>query len=75
MNLLLIYFALVALLAVFSFLAISSFWRYRFRGDRTALVIGLFITAFVLIMGSTLFLLNPGALSNTPGVPTALENF
>lgn len=76
MNLLLIYFGLVLLLGIFSFIVVSSFWRYRFQGDRTTLVIILFAIAFVFIMGSTLFLLNPGALSNSPDViPASLDGF
>lgn len=75
MNLLLAYFALVFLILLLSGLVVISFWRYRFQGDRTALVISLYFVAFILVMGSTLFLLNPGALSNDSGVSTTLEGF
>lgn len=75
MNLLFIYFALILLLILFSLLVISSFWRYRFQGDRTALVISLFTVAFVLIIGSTIFLLKPGSLTNGSGQNTTLDGF
>lgn len=74
MNVLLIYFALVFMLIILSYVAVLSFWRYRFQGDRTVLVIWLFAAAFVLIMGSTLFLLSPGALSNGTTVTTGTLN-
>lgn len=74
MNVLLIYFALVFMLIILSYVAVLSFWRYRFQGDRTVLVIWLFAAAFVLIMGSTLFLLSPGALSNGSTVTTGTLN-
>jgi uncharacterized membrane protein len=65
MNLLLIYFALVLLLILLGAFIVANFWRYRFQGDRTALVIILFTIAFFLVCSSTLFLLNPSALTNT----------
>lgn len=64
---LLIYAILVLIIIVMSLLAISNFWRYRFQGDRTSLVIILFIVAFILTMGATLILLDPTAFNPTTG--------
>ncbi|HSI20860.1 MAG TPA: hypothetical protein VLA04_04155 [Verrucomicrobiae bacterium] len=64
MNLLIIYFLLVFILMVFSALVITNFWRYRFKGDKTALLMSLFVVAFILVMSTTLFLVTPGALSS-----------
>jgi hypothetical protein len=69
LNLLIPYFFLVSLLGVVAVVAISSFWRYRFIGDRTAQVVILFSFSFFLIVLGTLALLNYTALTDSGIVP------
>jgi hypothetical protein len=75
MSLILIYLILVFILAALSLLVISNFWRYRFHGDRTGLVISLFITAFLLIAASGFLLVDPSALSSTSAPITDTTDF
>ncbi len=70
MILLLIYFLLIFILIVFSALVIANFWRYRFKGDKTALIISLFVVAFILVMSASLFMIKPGALNPTGTGPS-----
>jgi hypothetical protein len=66
----LVYFLAVLLLAGLGFIAIINFWRYRLPGDRTGLVVALFIVAFFLIIVSTLILLNPAGIPSEVDAPT-----
>lgn len=42
-----IYFLVTFILALLSLVVVLNFVRYRFEGDRTLVILGLFIAAFI----------------------------
>ncbi|MEI6477588.1 MAG: hypothetical protein WCO52_01195 [bacterium] len=63
MSIMVIYFAVVVLLAMLGLVMILSFLRYRFKGDHTVILLTLFVILFFLTVFYTIGLLDTSALS------------
>jgi hypothetical protein len=59
MNMLAIYAFLVLVLLVLAVLAVMTFYRFRYRGDKTMILTVFFFAAFLGDIVLTLVMLNP----------------